>query len=132
MFSEATTTTKSFTNSTGKHLCWSLFIFLKWWNYIKTFVLHGRSSFSECKSREWHNSLGNSFFYLHLRRTKMFCLLSKFIFTNQHYLDIAQTFINFNSFANSSKTIFAIIWHHRNLHCRNHCFRVVDFSNVRF
>ena len=26
-----------------------------------------------------------------------------------HYLDIATTFINFNPFANSSKTIFAII-----------------------
>ena len=28
---------------------------------------------------------------------------------DRHYLDIATTFINFNSFANSSKTIFAII-----------------------
>ena len=28
---------------------------------------------------------------------------------DRHYLDIAASFINFNSFANSSKTIFAII-----------------------
>ena len=28
---------------------------------------------------------------------------------DRHYLDIATTFINFNSFVNSSKTIFAII-----------------------
>ena len=27
-------------NSTGKKLCWSLFFPLRWWNYIKTFVLH--------------------------------------------------------------------------------------------
>ena len=28
---------------------------------------------------------------------------------DRHYLNIATTFINFNSFADSSKTIFAII-----------------------
>ena len=41
VFSEATTNVlESITNSTGKHLRWSLFLSLKWWNYIKTFVLH--------------------------------------------------------------------------------------------
>ena len=34
--------------------------------------------------------------------------LSK-IYHDLHYLDIKKTFINFNSFANSSKAVFAII-----------------------
>ena len=41
VFSEATNTVlETLTNSTGKHLCWSLFFSLKWFFPQKTFVLH--------------------------------------------------------------------------------------------
>ena len=48
VFLEATNTVlESFTNFTGKHLCWSFFFSVKWWNYIKTFVLHDKSHFCQ-------------------------------------------------------------------------------------
>ena len=41
VFSEASTPVlESFMNFTGKHLFWRVFFSLKWWNYIRTFVLH--------------------------------------------------------------------------------------------
>ena len=44
LFPEATTTVfESFTNSTEKHLRWSLFFSLKWWNYITAFVLYEKA-----------------------------------------------------------------------------------------
>ena len=41
VFSEsATTVLESLTNYTGKHLCWSLFFSLNWWNYINLFCMN--------------------------------------------------------------------------------------------
>ena len=57
VFPEVTTTVlESFTNSTEKHLCWTLFFSLKWWNYIKVFVLHDKPYF--CRIfilKDWHH-----------------------------------------------------------------------------
>ena len=49
------------------------------------------SPFSECESRDWHNSLSKSFFQSSFEANKLFCLLNKFVlFTNQKQYCVQQ------------------------------------------